>query len=131
LLEACCAQLEGKTQRQKNPHPKGSLAYAAWVCARLGGWTGYYGKPGRSSCSRDGSSSKPESEALTSSLASITPTNMMCESGSPFTGEVGRPQDDRVRAGPGLDKIPSPASASRCRPLPQAGEAICSDPSRR
>lgn len=46
LLEACCAELEGKTQRQKNPHPKGSLAYAAWVCARLGGWTGYYGKPG-------------------------------------------------------------------------------------
>jgi hypothetical protein len=46
LLEACCAQLEGKTERQKNPHPKGSLAYAAWVCARLGGWTGYYGKPG-------------------------------------------------------------------------------------
>ena len=46
LLEACCRALEGKTQRQKNPHPKGSLAYAAWVCARLGGWTGYYGKPG-------------------------------------------------------------------------------------
>ena len=38
--------LEGKTARQKNPHAKGSLAYAAWVCARLGGWTGYYGKPG-------------------------------------------------------------------------------------
>jgi hypothetical protein len=46
LLEAYCAKLEGKTERQKNPHPKGSLAYAAWVCARLGGWTGYYGKPG-------------------------------------------------------------------------------------
>lgn len=46
LLEAFCAKLEGKTDRQKNPHPKGSLAYAAWVCARLGGWTGYYGKPG-------------------------------------------------------------------------------------
>jgi hypothetical protein len=46
LLEALCAKLEGKTDRQKNPHPKGSLAYAAWVCARLGGWTGYYGKPG-------------------------------------------------------------------------------------
>ncbi|MBR0961889.1 IS4 family transposase [Bradyrhizobium japonicum] len=46
LLEACCAELEGKTERQKNPHPKGSLARAAWVCARLGGWTGYYGKPG-------------------------------------------------------------------------------------
>ena len=46
LLEAFCKALEGKTERQKNPHPKGSLAYAAWVCARLGGWTGYYGKPG-------------------------------------------------------------------------------------
>jgi Transposase DDE domain len=46
LLAAYCAQLEGKTARQKNPHPRGSLAYAAWVCARLGGWTGYYGKPG-------------------------------------------------------------------------------------
>jgi hypothetical protein len=45
-LEAVCATLEGKTARQKNPHPEGSLAYAAWVCARLGGWTGYYGKPG-------------------------------------------------------------------------------------
>ena len=37
---------KARPQRQKNPHPKGSLAYAAWVCARLGGWTGYYGKPG-------------------------------------------------------------------------------------
>ena len=46
LLEAFCTKLEGKTERQKNPHPKASLAYAAWVCARLGGWTGYYGKPG-------------------------------------------------------------------------------------
>jgi Transposase DDE domain len=46
LMEALCAKLEGKTERQKNPHPKRSLAYASWVCARLGGWTGYYGKPG-------------------------------------------------------------------------------------
>lgn len=45
-IEAVCTTLEGKTERQKNPHPKGTLAYAAWVCARLGGWTGYYGKPG-------------------------------------------------------------------------------------
>ena len=45
-LEAVCATLEGKTARQKNPHPPGSLAYAAWVFARLGGWTGYYGNPG-------------------------------------------------------------------------------------
>ena len=45
-LEAVSAELEGKTEKQKNPHPKGSLAFAAWVCARLGGSTGYYGKPG-------------------------------------------------------------------------------------
>lgn len=46
ILEALSARLEGKTARQKNPHPKGTLAFAAWVIARLGGWTGYYGKPG-------------------------------------------------------------------------------------
>lgn len=46
LLDAWCTRLEGKTERQKNPHPKASLAWAAWICARLGGWTGYYGKPG-------------------------------------------------------------------------------------
>ena len=46
ILEAVSARLEGKTARQKNPHPRGSLAFAAWVIARLGGWTGYYGKPG-------------------------------------------------------------------------------------
>jgi len=45
-IEAICQTLEGKTDRQKNPHPKGSLAFASWVCARLGGWSGYYGKPG-------------------------------------------------------------------------------------
>ena len=46
LLEAVSRDLEGRTQRQKNPHSRGSLAFATWVCARLGGWTGYYGKPG-------------------------------------------------------------------------------------
>jgi Transposase DDE domain len=46
ILEAVSTQLEGDTVRQKNPHPKGSLAFATWVIARLGGWTGYYGKPG-------------------------------------------------------------------------------------
>jgi hypothetical protein len=46
ILEAVSAQLEGKTARQKNPHLKGSLGFASWVMGRLGGWTGYYGKPG-------------------------------------------------------------------------------------
>jgi hypothetical protein len=46
IIEAVSTKLEGKTERQKNAHPKGSLAFAAWVIARLGGWDGYYGKPG-------------------------------------------------------------------------------------
>jgi hypothetical protein len=46
VLEALSAQLEGATAKQKNPHPKGTLGFAAWVIARLGGWTAYYGKPG-------------------------------------------------------------------------------------
>lgn len=36
--------LEGKTARQQNPHPPGSLAWAGWVIARLGSWH-CYGKP--------------------------------------------------------------------------------------
>src|SRR5258708_17396368 len=45
ILEAVSAKLAGKTQRQRNPHPRGSLAFAASVIARLGGWTGYYRQP--------------------------------------------------------------------------------------
>jgi hypothetical protein len=45
-LERLCPTQEGKTARQQNPHRRGTLAYGAWVCARLGGWTGYYGDPG-------------------------------------------------------------------------------------
>ena len=44
-VTAVSASLEGKTARQKNPHPKGSLAAVSWVVARLGGWTGYYKPP--------------------------------------------------------------------------------------
>lgn len=38
--------LEGKTDRQRNPHPPGSLAWISWVVARLGGWNCYYKPPG-------------------------------------------------------------------------------------
>lgn len=38
--------LEGKTERQKNPHPKGSLSWLSWIVARLGGWNCYYKPPG-------------------------------------------------------------------------------------
>jgi hypothetical protein len=38
--------LEGKTARQKNPHPPRSLAWLSWIVARLGGWNCYYKPPG-------------------------------------------------------------------------------------
>jgi hypothetical protein len=44
--EAIGATLEGKTERQKNPHPPHSLAWLAWIIARLGGWNCYYKPPG-------------------------------------------------------------------------------------
>jgi hypothetical protein len=31
----------GRTKLQSNPHPQRSLAWAAWIIARLGGWDGY------------------------------------------------------------------------------------------
>lgn len=49
LIEPIAAigkSLEGKTERQKNHHPKGSLAWLAWITARLGGWNCYYKPPG-------------------------------------------------------------------------------------
>jgi hypothetical protein len=43
LIERLVIELEGKTQKQKNPHPPGALARVSWVIARLGGWSGYIG----------------------------------------------------------------------------------------
>jgi hypothetical protein len=43
-LERISKKLEGATQRQKNPHAPNSLAFVAWIAARLGGWN-CYGKP--------------------------------------------------------------------------------------
>jgi hypothetical protein len=40
-LRALVPELEGKTVLQKNHHPPGSLAWAAWAIAKLGGWDGY------------------------------------------------------------------------------------------
>jgi Transposase DDE domain len=37
---------QGKTARQQNAHPEGSLAWLAWIIARLGGWNCYYKPPG-------------------------------------------------------------------------------------
>lgn len=41
VLDATNTRIEGKTALQKNPHRKQSLAWAAWIIARLGGWDGY------------------------------------------------------------------------------------------
>jgi hypothetical protein len=40
-LHALLPELEGKTALQKNPHPPETLAWAAWIIAKLGGWDGY------------------------------------------------------------------------------------------
>lgn len=33
--------LQGRTRKQQNPFPSGSLPWATWLIARLGGWSGY------------------------------------------------------------------------------------------
>jgi hypothetical protein len=43
-LNRISKKLEGGTLRQKNHHPQSSLAFVAWIAARLGGWN-CYGKP--------------------------------------------------------------------------------------
>lgn len=41
VLHALQNKLQGRTQKQQNPYPINSLAWATWTIARLGGWTGY------------------------------------------------------------------------------------------
>lgn len=45
LIALINPQMQGKTPRQTNPHPPSSLAWAAWVIAKLGGWHEYEAKP--------------------------------------------------------------------------------------
>ena len=41
FIQAINSGLQGNTQKLKNPYPPESMAFAAWVVARLGGWSGY------------------------------------------------------------------------------------------
>jgi hypothetical protein len=41
VLEKLIPTLEGRTEKQKNPHPPRSLAWSSWIIGRLGGWKGY------------------------------------------------------------------------------------------
>lgn len=40
-LQLACLKREGKTDKLKNKHPPGTLKWATWIIARLGGWPGY------------------------------------------------------------------------------------------
>jgi hypothetical protein len=40
-MEMLLKKYEGKTEKQKNPHKKKTLAWCSWLIARLGGWKGY------------------------------------------------------------------------------------------
>lgn len=44
VLEHYIIKLEGKTDKQKNPHKEKKLKRYVWVIARLGGWKGYESK---------------------------------------------------------------------------------------
>lgn len=48
VLKVLVERYEGKTEKQKNHFKFGTLAWAAWVIARMGGWKGYASeaKPG-------------------------------------------------------------------------------------
>jgi hypothetical protein len=41
FIEALQPRLQGRTEKQQNPHEPGTLGRGSWTIARLGGWNGY------------------------------------------------------------------------------------------
>lgn len=39
-MQFLSGRVQGKTEKQKNPYPPDTLRWAAWILARLGGWSG-------------------------------------------------------------------------------------------
>ncbi|MDM1468732.1 hypothetical protein HX030_17160 [Myroides odoratimimus] len=48
FLQILLKTVEGKTEKQKNPFDKDTLAWTSWIITRLAGWSGYksQGPPG-------------------------------------------------------------------------------------
>lgn len=44
-LHHLAPKLQGRTRKQQNPFSSGSLPWAAWLIARLAGWSGYCSQP--------------------------------------------------------------------------------------
>ncbi|MBB2701085.1 UNVERIFIED_ORG: hypothetical protein GGI66_005799 [Rhizobium esperanzae] len=67
-LAALESRFKGKTKLQSNPHPKASLAWAAWIIAKLSDWNGY-------------ASSKPPGPSPSSTDSNTVPMAGPCEIG--------------------------------------------------
>jgi hypothetical protein len=52
MAAAISDPLEGGTERQKNPHTEGALAWLSWGAARLGDWNCYYKPQGPKTMAR-------------------------------------------------------------------------------
>ncbi len=120
-LQLLSKKLEGKTARQKNPHPPGSLAFVAWITARLGGWNCYYKPPGPKTMRQGWNQLAAKLKAML-----LLPNTKIRKSRSSLRENATR-DSQQARSGEGLRRDPSPIFVVEPphSPLPQ-GEGILS-----